>query len=276
MNTLQEASRVYKALKKGGPSFGGWQMLPGTNHSRAIARSGVDWICVDTEHGNIDDSQMHEAVTAIALAGVSPIVRIAANEAWMVKRALDSGAHGIVVPLIYTLDDAKRLVSSAKFPPQGHRGFGSPLPTQTFANEPMSYYLQNANPTLLTILQIETASALASVRQIAALPGVDVLLIGPFDLGNNIGHPILTGEMAPELKDAIETIKEAAHAEGKKVGIYCNRGEDAREYAQRGFDMISILTDQMGITAAFAQSLAIAGGKSTGSGDAGVKGYDGK
>jgi 4-hydroxy-2-oxoheptanedioate aldolase len=61
-------------------------MLPGTNHARAIARSGVDWICVDTEHGNINDSQMHEAVTAIALAGVSPLVRIAANEPWMVKR----------------------------------------------------------------------------------------------------------------------------------------------------------------------------------------------
>ena len=105
MNTLQEASRIYKAFQKGGPSFGGWQvgtagdacigycdtadtpqMLPGTNLARAIARSGVDWICVDTEHGNINDSQMHEAVTAIALAGVSPIVRIAANELWMVKR----------------------------------------------------------------------------------------------------------------------------------------------------------------------------------------------
>jgi len=65
-------------------------MLPGTNHARAIARSGVDWICVDTEHGNINDSQMHEAVTAIAHAGVSPLVRIAANEPWMVKRKLPS------------------------------------------------------------------------------------------------------------------------------------------------------------------------------------------
>lgn len=61
-------------------------MLPGTNHARAIARSGVDWICIDTEHGNISDAAMHEAVVAIAREGVSPIVRIVANEAWMVKR----------------------------------------------------------------------------------------------------------------------------------------------------------------------------------------------
>ena len=91
----------------------------------------------------------------------------------------------------------------------------------------------------MTIVQIETAPALEHAREIAALPGVDCLLIGPFDLGNNIGHPILTGKMAPELEDAIEKIKEAAHAEGKKVGIYCTGGEQAREMADKGFDMVS-------------------------------------
>ncbi|KAF1915181.1 Pyruvate/Phosphoenolpyruvate kinase-like domain-containing protein [Ampelomyces quisqualis] len=275
MNTLQEASKIYQAFQKGGPSFGGWQMLPGTNHARAIARSGVDWVCVDCEHGNIDDSAMHEAVVAIAKEGVSPIVRIAANETWLVKRALDSGAHGIVVPLIYTVDDAKRLVASTKFPPEGHRGFGSPLPVQCFNDEPLTYYLQNANSTLLTIVQIETASALEHVREVAALPGVDCLLIGPFDLGNNIGKPLL-GEMRQELKDAIEKIKKAAHAEGKKVGIYTNSGAEAKAYADRGFDMISILTDQIALTASFSQSLAAASGQTASAGSKGVTGYDGK
>ncbi|KAF2638162.1 Phosphoenolpyruvate/pyruvate domain-containing protein [Massarina eburnea CBS 473.64] len=272
MNSLQEASRVFKAFKKGGPSFGGWQMLPGTNQSRAIARSGVDWICVDCEHGNIDDGQMHEAVAAIAATGVSPLVRIAANEAWMVKRALDAGAHGIVVPLIYTVDDAKRLVSSTKFPPEGHRGFGSPFTPQNFTNESMTHYLQNANSSLITVVQIETKSALDSVREIAAIPGVDVLLIGPFDLGNNIGHPIL-GEMHPELTSAIDSIKDAAHAEGKKVGIYCTSGEQSRDYAERGFDMISIAADVLAVQTYFTNTLATASGKGGGKGGSG---YDGR
>ncbi|KAF2472017.1 Phosphoenolpyruvate/pyruvate domain-containing protein [Lindgomyces ingoldianus] len=275
MNSLQEASRIYKTFKKGGPSFGAWQMLPGTNHSRAIARSGVDWICVDGEHGNIDDGQMHEAVAAIAATGVSPIVRIAANEAWMVKRALDAGAHGIVVPLIYTVDDAKQLVASAKFPPFGRRGFGSPFSPQTFSNEPLAYYLQNANSSLQTIVQIETASALKAVREIAAIPGVDCLLIGPFDLGNNIGHPILEDGMHEELVKAIDSIKVAAHAEGKKVGIYCTSGEQAREYAEKGYDMISIAADMIAIPQYFSQTLAVASGKE----GVGVKkggGYDGR
>jgi len=128
----------------------------------------------------------------------------------------------------------------------------------------------------VTIVQIETASALEHVREIAAIPGVDCLLIGPFDLGNNIGHPILTSKMDPELEEAIEKIKDAAHAEGKKVAMYCNSGEDAKRYADRGFDMVSILTDQMGITGAFKQSLGVATGAVEGSGNTGVKGYDGK
>ncbi|KAF2266862.1 Phosphoenolpyruvate/pyruvate domain-containing protein [Lojkania enalia] len=273
MNSLQEASRIFKAFKKGGPNFGAWQMLPGTNLSRAIARSGVDWICVDMEHGNIDDGQMHEAVAAIAATGVSPLVRIAANEAWMVKRALDAGAHGIVVPLIYTVDDAKRLIQSAKFPPQGTRGFGSPFSPQTFNGEPLTHYLLNANSSLLTILQIETASGLEHVREIAAVPGVDYLLIGPFDLGNNIGHPILENGIDRELVEAIEKVKDAAHAEGKKVGIFCTSGEQAKKFADQGFDMISIAADMMVIPQIFAQTLAVASGK--GGGQKG-SGYDGR
>ncbi|KAF2745216.1 Phosphoenolpyruvate/pyruvate domain-containing protein [Sporormia fimetaria CBS 119925] len=276
MNTLQQASRIYKALHKGGPSFGAWQMLPGSNHSRTIARSGVDWICVDCEHGNIDDGQMHEAVAAIAATGVSPVVRIAANEAWMVKRALDAGAHGIVVPLIYTVDDAKRLVASAKFPPEGQRGFGSPFSPQSFANEPLTYYLQHANTSLLTIVQIETASALECVREIAAIPGVDCLLIGPFDLGNNIGRPILGPEMHVELKQAIDKIKEAAHAEGKKVGIYCTGGDQARAFAEKGFDMISIAADMIAIPAFFTQTLATAAGDGQAKEAQKGAGYDGR
>jgi 4-hydroxy-2-oxoheptanedioate aldolase len=189
--------------------------------------------------------------------------------------ALDAGAHGIIVPLIYTVDDAKRLVASAKFPPQGHRGFGSPFSPHAFTGEALTEYLQHANSSLITIVQIETKSALESVREIAAIPGVDCLLIGPFDLGNNIGRPIL-GEMHQELKDAIENIKEAAHAEGKKVGIYCTSGEQANEYAEKGFDLVSVATDFPAITAAFAGALATAKGKASGEQKGGVKGYDGR
>ena len=154
-------------------------MLPGTHISRFLGRSGVDWVCVDTEHGNIADSEMHDAVHAIAATGCSPLVRIAANESWMVKRALDCGAHGIMVPLMRNATDAKKLVEAAKFPPKGGRGFGSPFSMSAFASSsgavPTSIeYLQQANDALITIVQIETKDALENVDEIAATDGVDV------------------------------------------------------------------------------------------------------
>lgn len=238
-------------------------MLPGTNLSRAIARTDPDWICVDTEHGNISDDNMHECVAAIAACGVSPIVRIAANEAWMVKRALDAGAHGIIVPLLYTAEDARKLVRSAKFPPTGSRGFGSPFSMEKFHSGGKGIaqmeYLQQANEGLVTVVQIETREALANVREIAAVEGVDVLLIGPFDLGNNIGHPIM-GEMHEELKEAIATIHAAATEAGKRTGIYCTGGDQAREFADKGFHMISAMTDMVAIPQAFEGAFAKAKG----------------
>ena len=255
---MKNANRLQKALRtESGASFGAWQMLPGGNLSRVIARAGFDWVCVDCEHGNVAgivpspqpqaisnirilDHQMHESVAAIASCGASPLVRIPANEGWMVKRALDSGAHGIVVPLLYTADDARTLVQSAKFPPVGRRGYGSPFTMGSFAIEgDLSGldYLQNANESLLTIVQIETKEAFQNLDEIAKVEGIDVLFIGPWDLGNNLGYPV-TGDFAPELKTAIAKILEVAKANGKKAGIYTTGGEMARMYAEQGFHMV--------------------------------------
>ncbi|KAK0730457.1 Pyruvate/Phosphoenolpyruvate kinase-like domain-containing protein [Lasiosphaeris hirsuta] len=266
------------------PAMGFWQMLPGSNVSRVLASSGADWVMVDCEHGNIDDSTMHEAVPAIAALGVSPVVRIPDRQPWMVKRecprrpwhntikmtspartnapegALDSGAHGILVPLIRTAKEVEDLVTASKFPPRGRRGFGSPIALQNFHPAPtFTEYLQQANDSLLIMVQIETREALDAVEQIAAL--VDVVFIGPFDLGNNIGHPIIDGKRDPELDDAIWRILKAALAAGKKCGIFCTDGEQAKQYAEMGFHMISVATDYTALRAAMVESLAVAQGQ---------------
>ncbi|KAH7026454.1 HpcH/HpaI aldolase/citrate lyase family protein [Microdochium trichocladiopsis] len=228
-----------------GASLGLWQCLPGANVSRTLARAeGVDWVLVDCEHGNIDDAAMHDAVPAIAACGPSPIVRIPDMQGWMIKRALDAGAHGVLVPLLRTVDEAKSVVAAAKFPPQGRRGLGSPFSMERFTPVPtMTEYLQRANDSLLTMVQIETAEALEAVDEIAAVPGIDVLFIGPFDLGNNIGFPILDGVMQPQLDNAIERVFEAAKKAGKKCGVFTTSTEQARVYAEKGYHMISIGLD---------------------------------
>ncbi|KAF5978269.1 zinc-binding protein [Fusarium coicis] len=251
------------ALLEGNKAFGAWQMLPGANVSRVLARSGVDWVLVDCEHGNLDDGAMHDAVPAIAALGVSPVVRLPDMQGWMVKRALDSGAHGkkIVVPLLRTPEEARQLVQSAKFPPLGRRGFGSPIAPERFHPEPsFSEYLQQANDSLLTIVQIETKEALESIDEIAAVDGIDVLFIGPFDLGNALGHPIIEGVMATELKDAIAKILAAGQKAGKKTGVYCTGGEQAKIYADQGFDMMNVVTDYTSLGLVAKEQLSFADG----------------
>jgi len=206
---------------------------------------------------------MHESVAAIAACGVSPIVRIPDNQGWMVKRVLDAGAHGVLVPLLYTAEDAKKLVTSAKFPPVGQRGFGSPFSMERFVpSSGSSDYLKQANEALLTMMQIETKEALENVDAIAAVDGIDLLFIGPFDLGNNIGHPIVGGEMHDNLHAAIEKILKAAKAAGKKAGMFCTSGEQSKKYADMGFDMISVALDATALPACLIETLNTAKGLS--------------
>lgn len=109
------------------------------------------------------------------------------------------------------------------------------------------------------MVQIETREALESVEEIAPL--VDVVFVGPFDLGNNIGRPIIAGNMHPELNEAIERILKAAVAAGKKCGIYCISGQQAKQYADKGFHMITVATDYATLGAAMADTLATARGE---------------
>ncbi|OBT54090.1 hypothetical protein VE04_06255 [Pseudogymnoascus sp. 24MN13] len=254
---MPASTRLREALAKGETSLGMWQMLPGANISRILASSGIDWVLLDCEHGNIDDQTMHDAVPAIAALGVSPIVRVPDMQGWMVKRALDSGAHGILVPLLRTAEDARRLVRNTKFPPQGLRGFGSPIAPERFSLS-LTGYLLEANSMLLTMAQIETQEALDNVDEIATVDGIDVLFVGPFDLGNNIGYPILDGIMVPQLKVAISNILVAAHNASKKAGIYCTGGEQAKQFTDLGFDMINVATDYSALQYALREQFCLA------------------
>jgi 4-hydroxy-2-oxoheptanedioate aldolase len=164
-----------------------------------------------------------------------------------------------------TVEDAEKIVKAAKFPPLGVRGFGSPFSQGAFSTTMTSgEYLVQANSALLTIVQIETADALKNVDGIAAVPGVDVLFVGPFDLGNALGHPITGPTMHPELEAAIAKILAAAHKAGKKAGIYTPSGDQARKMAGVGFDMITVTADAIALAVFLGSEVAKAkGGVST-------------
>lgn len=214
----------------------------------------------------MSDADMHDSVAAIAACGVSPVVRVADGQHWMIKRALDAGAHGIIVPLLQTADDARNIVKFSKFPPQGSRGLGSPFAMEKFVEKTsdpqeislMDYY-KEANDGIVVIVQIETASALEHIKEIATVPGIDVCFIGPVDLGNSIGHPAESvGNYPPKLQDAIKYILQATQDAGKFTAIYTAGGESAKAYAKEGFNMINTMNDVAAIRMTFGQAMQVA------------------
>ncbi|KAJ5702616.1 hypothetical protein N7488_010164 [Penicillium malachiteum] len=256
---MDGTNRVKRVLGMGErPALGVWQLLPGSNLSRILARAGYDWVLVDCEHGNIDDAAMHEAIPAITSYGCSPIVRVPDFQSWMIKRALDAGAHGVLAPLVRTVEDVKSFVEASRFPPQGRRGFGSPFPMDRFGpHVTATQYLKEANDNILFSVQIETREALEAVDEIAAIDGLDLLFVGPFDLGNNIGHPVEGDTFAPELDQAIQKILSSAHAAGKKAGIFCSNGTQAKRFADMGYDFMNVMTDIGALSSSLSREMEI-------------------
>ncbi|UZJ50694.1 hypothetical protein CBS101457_000014 [Exobasidium rhododendri] len=215
--------------------------IPSVRHAQIIALTGLDGVIIDCEHGHISDDSMHNSVAAISALGVSPIIRIRGPAPDIIKRALDTGAHGIMVPQINTAEEARQIIQHSKFPPQGNRGQGSAFPAIAHGLTTPEYML-SANQTILTMIQIETVAGVENVDAICAVPGVDMVFIGPNDLAQSLlGYVPARGD-EPEFVAAIEKIVGAAKKHGKWVGRLVNNGGLAKG-AKKSFDTVAITGD---------------------------------
>ncbi|KAB8236630.1 Pyruvate/Phosphoenolpyruvate kinase-like domain-containing protein [Aspergillus alliaceus] len=246
-------------------AYGFWLTVPSGAVARTLLRSAAaspveafSWVLVDAEHGLITDRDYYELTTTVASEGASPIVRVPWGEEWMIKRALDSGAHGILTPMCHSPEDARRIVQYCKYPPVGSRGYGPLYAHHAFPGvQPGAQYDENADTGLLAMVQIESRSGVETVEEIAKVEGLDVLLIGPFDLAKQMG--IVRG--GEEHEAAIQRILRACKSAGKKAAIFCTDGAQAHFRAEQGFDMVSVITDQAAMGNAIVQSLSEAQGR---------------
>ncbi|KAF7297241.1 putative Phosphoenolpyruvate/pyruvate domain-containing protein [Mycena indigotica] len=227
-------------LSRGGVlarAAGAWLTLPSTAIAQTIARTpGISWVLIDAEHGLITDHHFYDLNNAVAASGASPLIRIPADEPWMIKRALDSGAHGIMVPMANTPELVRKVVAACKYPPVGIRGYG-PMFTHA-AGALNAAYKDAANDAVLVTVQIEHPDAVAQIAAIVR-EGIDATFIGPFDLAVSMGAEF--GGAAHEA--AIARILEETHRAGKVAGIFCLTGEQAERRFAQGFDMVSVATD---------------------------------
>lgn len=258
-----------KVLQSQSKAYGFWLTIPSSAVARTVLHAtaaspsgGFSWVLIDGEHGLISDTHYYDLNNAVASVGASPIVRIPWGEEWQIKRALDSGAHGILSPMCHTAADAARIVSYSKYPPTGSRGYGPLFTGHSFPGVTPAAYDSEADQSLIVAVQIESRSGVDNVEEIAKVEGLDVLLIGPFDLAKQLG--VAFG--GKEHEAAIQRTLDAANAAGKTAAIFCTSGQQAQQRAKQGFHMVSVITDQAALGAVMDRELSTASG--TGNGEA--------
>ncbi|WP_270933617.1 HpcH/HpaI aldolase family protein [Falsiroseomonas oryzae] len=210
--------------------------IPSAVVTQALAAAGSDCVVVDLEHGAVDHASAHAMIAATAGTSCAPMARVTANDATMVKRALDLGAEGIMFPLIESARDARDAVASLRYPPDGTRGFG-PFIAQSRWRAQMSTYRKAVEEHLVCCLLIETRGAVEDIEAICAVPGVDIIVPAQFDLSTALG---VSGQFDhPDFVAAVARVERAATAAGLPLcGVAFSRAQAEALFA-RGYRMIA-------------------------------------
>lgn len=186
-------------------TIGSWLTLPSTAIAEIMCNAGFDWIVVDLEHTTISLEQAGEMIRTIELSGSSSLVRLTSNDENQIKRVMDAGAQGIVVPMVKSATDAKRAVTATRYPPLGTRGVGLARAQEYGAKfEEYLAWQSDINFGPVVVVQIEHIDAVPNLKEILNVDGIDAFIIGPYDLSCSMGIP---GEFDnPEFIQAINEI----------------------------------------------------------------------
>jgi 4-hydroxy-2-oxoheptanedioate aldolase len=233
-NRLREAWAAGRAVTNVWVSLGG--ILP----TEILAHQGWDSLTVDMQHGQADFAGVVQMLTAISTTEAVPLVRVPWNNPGDINRVLDAGAYGVICPNIDTREECERFVSACRYAPKGTRSVG-PKRAVLYGG---ADYLARANETILTMAQVESATALANVAAIASVKELDVVFVGPADLSLSLGREPRVDPADPVVVRAIDEILAAAKAAGKRAAIYCRSVDYARAMIAKGFDLVVVTSDE--------------------------------
>lgn len=250
---MREIESLKQRWKRNEVTLGAWCFLPDSLSAEIVAHSGYDWALVDMQHGCMGYETTLEMIRSIDLASIVPAVRIPWNEPGIIGRMLDAGAMAIVAPMIQNAEDCRQLVHACRYPPVGGRSLG---PIRVGAHQGLGY-VSTANDKISVIPMIETKEALEAVEEIAAVPGVDALFVGPFDLSMALGLPPGDNDGEPAFDAAIKRVNDAAKANGLATAVM-STDKLAALRASQGFQMISVMNDSVALGMAAGASLETA------------------
>jgi 2-keto-3-deoxy-L-rhamnonate aldolase RhmA len=244
------------SLQAGKTCYGAFQAIASSAVSEILAHRGFDWILVDLEHGAMDLESAGDMLAAIDRGGPTPLVRVQWNDQAAIKRVLDAGALGVMIPMVNNAEEAMRAVSYCKYAPGGVRGLGAGR--ASLFGVRLVEYMGVANDKVMVMLQAEHMDAVKNIEAILAVPGIDVIFLGTYDLACSMGH----GDQPthPEVEAAIAAVLAAAQHAGVVPGIFCMDPQTARRRAAQGFKFIGFGIDAIFLDTAVKKALELVHG----------------
>jgi 2-keto-3-deoxy-L-rhamnonate aldolase RhmA len=207
---------LLKKIREGELTVGSWITLAHPAIAEIMSKAGFDWLAVDLEHSVITIREAEELIRVINLSGVTPLVRLTSNDPNQIKRVMDAGSHGVIVPMVNSVEDAIKAVSAVKYPPVGKRGVGLAR-AQGYGNQ-FKEYLEWQKNSAIVIVQVEHIDAVNNLEDIFSVEGVDGYIIGPYDLSGSLGVP---GQFDhPDFLAAMDRVKTVAKKMKMTGGIH--------------------------------------------------------
>jgi 4-hydroxy-2-oxoheptanedioate aldolase len=233
---------VKRALKAGEVSLGGWLSLGNIPAARFMARAGFAWLTVDLEHSMVDMETATTMFGAIADAGCISLARVPANRHDHIKRVLDNGVQGLVVPMVNSRAEAEAAVAAMLYPPVGNRSVGGSLHALNFATTAADYYA-HANEEILVVLQCEHIKAVEDAEGIFSVPGIDAIFVGPNDLAASMRGPDGSPPTAEATARVMAHILKTCQKYGVAPGLHCTTPEEVRQRIAEGWRFIALASE---------------------------------
>jgi len=242
-----------------GPALGTWVKLPAMESMELVALAGFDFAVIDLEHASLDLQTAYAHIGTARLSGVAPIVRVPAADAGLIQRLLDAGAEGIMVPHVDTAEHAARIAAMMRFPPRGSRGVGGTSRAGAWGAMPREEYVRFGQDEVVLIAQLESAEAVHNAGEIAAVPGVDAVLVGAADLAMSEGLTDGNPRVSELIREAVTRVAPT----GIPVGNAGGASADAVRSAVRLGFRYTMMSNDASLLGAAAKA-AVAAGRTVG------------
>ncbi|MEM7123982.1 MAG: aldolase/citrate lyase family protein [Pseudomonadota bacterium] len=239
---MAQGSRIRDRLNAGERLVGGWITMASPIGAEIMGLAGFDMLMIDQEHGPGDSLTAIQLQQAIAAGGSTPaFMRVFDSDTQLIKRALDTGIDGLMVPMVESAEEASRVVAACRFPLDGVRGVAPGNVRAARYGFDKDGFMAARGGDVFVMCQVETAATVANLKDIGKVDGVDMLFIGRNDLASSIGH--LTDPNCPEALELRQEAERLIKESGRKLGGIPGPGDDAQAMFDRGYDLVIAIAD---------------------------------